>query len=313
MTIEVKQIIENFKKQGYVIKNISKPWRSTIGLLKKSSKIFILKIAQINDGTINKISDHSKIVSELKNQALWQLSVNSLIRNKNLPVKIPQVYNSKFNENIGYLLEDYIEGENITEVDKWIDSFVTVLHFFNDIKIDNINLLHPDLSAYEWLVEKIKIWSKEPLEERVINEKQMKIVFNIVYRAKDLLHFGLQHGDFSPSHILDYKYPIFGLIDAEKGGINKAAYYDVAYFYPKIYIQLNKPNSAREFLKKFIERLSEDRDNFSKQFMAILTSRAIGTVRDYVVRDKEFYNKNELDRRREFLNLILKDNINLLL
>ena len=59
--------------------------------------------------------------------------------------------------------------------------------------------------------------------------------------------------------------------------------------------------------------LPEDRDEFAIQFMAILISRAIGTVRDYIVRDKEFYNKKELDERIVFLNLILKDDINLLL
>ena len=152
MTKEVKNIIEQFEKQGYLVKKIHKPWRSTIVFLEKNARLFVLKIVQADDDTINEISDHSQIDSEHKNQVLWETTVNNLIRNKNLPVKIPQVYSSKFDKNTGYLLEDYIEGENINKIDKWINSFVTVLHFFNDIKIDNLKLSYPSISAYDWLV-----------------------------------------------------------------------------------------------------------------------------------------------------------------
>jgi len=313
MTKEVRNIIKSFEKRGYQVKQVSKPWRSTVAIVEKNAILFVLKIVQSNDKTINPISDHSKIVTELQNQAVWDREVSQLLEGKNIPVKVPKVFESHFSANLGYILEEYVAGEKITNFTKWLPSIVETLHFFNTQKIAKLKLPLSEVSAYDWLIDRINKWSKEPLDEGAITSKQMAVVYQIVEDAKELLHFKLQHGDFSPGHLFDYHFPVFGLIDDEKGGINKPAFYDAAYFYPKLYVNLGNQKIAKQFLKQFREGLKENADDFGKQFMALLTARAIGGIRDYIVQDKKLLDERDFERREQFFKLCLRNDINLLI
>jgi len=68
------------------------------------------------------------------------------------------------------------------------------------------------------------------------------------------IEYGLkapQHGDFVPWHIFITNENKLFLIDGEHSRIAGFKFYDIAYFYHRVYTKLKRPDIANKFLEEF--------------------------------------------------------------
>ena len=115
----------------------------------------------------------------------------------------------------------------------------------------------------------------------------------------------LNHGDFVPWHFIQGKERI-ALIDAEHASCYLPKYYDVSYFYERLYARGRSPELAKEYLRKIKDAIpSVDRQNFDSELKPVLASRIIIGVRDLVVLD----NMTDVSSYDNLRADLLKDNL----
>ena len=89
----------------------------------------------------------------------------------------------------------------------------------------------------------------------------------------------LSYTDYKPGHFFKYKNKI-ALVDAENANNITPKYYDVASYYTRMITILNREDIARILLKRYIDRLSDDKEEFMKKFRAIVWWISIGEFND---------------------------------
>lgn len=88
---------------------------------------------------------------------------------------------------------------------------------------------------------------------------------------------GVNHGDFVPWHMIRQADGRFALIDGEHGSAQTPRYYDIAYFYHRVYTKLENPNLAEAYLSEIVRRLPEKESGMFREFFPLLlASRIIG-------------------------------------
>lgn len=89
----------------------------------------------------------------------------------------------------------------------------------------------------------------------------------------------LQHGDLTPWQIFDTGNG-WVVYDGEKCGTDLFRFTDLAYGYGRLYTLLKSPIVAKELLRAFMEKHAMDNTQFMKEFVPVLTHRAVGCLAD---------------------------------
>ena len=91
---------------------------------------------------------------------------------------------------------------------------------------------------------------------------------------------GLSHGDVTPWHM----YPRgdrVGLVDAEMSATLLPRFYDVAFFYQRVFTCAKYPDLARLFVAEFVRYLTPpERRQFERSFRALCAERVLGSYWD---------------------------------
>lgn len=295
--INLEEVKEIFEKKGFEVIFLEQLWRHVHGKLRKNNKYFFLKLAS----TI-------EIGSKTENEISWNENVAPLLKNLS-SIKIPKIYETGKLKDRFYYLSEFCEGDllatkfppNLKNLKNWLDKIVELnitLLSYQKIKFkkDN-NLSEKEIS--DNYVNNIK-QKYEDVKEYKLNE-----IFIEVEKLRNSFSPKINHGDFVPWHFIEGENAIT-LIDAEHASSYLPKYYDVCYFYERLYARGESPELAKEYLRKIKESLSEtEKQNFDKELKPVLASRIIIGIRDLVILDNitdiGLYNKLKED--------FLKDNL----
>ncbi len=268
------QYVENyFGKKGYVLSNLHQPWRHLVGKAVIDSKTYFLKLAAFPE------------VSPLtENEFSWNNFINSEVND--FPVKVPKVYNSGKLDQLFWYIGEYVEGHELVKVENKDDVQLLITNLGKIaltaekiIKMDTIpdeftkgNEDINEITLSQKILEKVKEWSTKTSTNTTNLIEYIESYINHVQIAPI-------HSDFVPWHFIITKNNSLYLIDGERARLKGIKFYDVAYFYHRVYTKLKRPDIADKFLDEFRQVYKFlDEDNYC--FKLILAQRIVGGYMD---------------------------------
>lgn len=268
---EKSKITEFFLKNDYNVLDIQQLWRHVHGKLEKDGQNFFFKMASTPD-----------IGERTQNEVSFNKQIHGLIKKNDIDFfNVPKIFYTGEFENKFYYLSSHHDGSflatknppNTERLDQWIDKIVKSNLFLLSLK---------DMSFYRdkdskriterWneYLKRIGSWHEE------VKEHQLQVVFDTVKDLKATYEPGINHGDFVSWHMIQEREK-FILIDAEHASSQSPKYYDICYFYHRLYTSAHNPDIAKEYLNKIRDNLPDGkRSDFDDSIKPILASRIIG-------------------------------------
>lgn len=306
-------LLEEISQAGFEVIEHTKPWRFVRGTAKKNGATYFFKISP----------DDPELAQRLQKQASFDQIIGQEIDKASVkpPFRVPQVVQTRFTDTSNWMISEHFAGDLLAtwtparepkSLENWLDKITDALVFLDSLISNNIQLVNdpPSTKTFnERMVTFMQKWSEEPLKQKLITVEELVNLTQIMADAP-ILPEQLQHGDFVPWHMIDLGNS-FGLIDSEAASTHKARFYDVAYFYHRIFTKLWQPKLARKFLKTFLDKTPSGEADFQKYFLPLLAPRAIGGLFDYANPAHESDNLGKTGRslHKEFLQLTLKGNL----
>jgi len=271
--LEKNEIANYFSKKEYSILELQQMWRHVHGKLKKDNKIFFLKMASTPD-----------IGERTQNETLWNQQIGNLIKESRIDYfDVPQIFDSGEYEGKFYYLSSHHDGAMLASknppstesLDQWIDKIIKSNLFFLSLRGQDLNFRRDQDSIssqdkWDEFFQRVQSWHEE------VKEHQLQKIFEEVKNLKDTFEPSVNHGDFVPWHMIQDGEK-FILIDGEHASIQSPKYYDVCYFYHRLYTSAQNPELAKMYLSKLRNHLPEDEKNkFDLSIRPILATRIIG-------------------------------------
>jgi len=312
---KVEAAIRFFKSKGLKLSDqAERPYRFTIAVFEKGDQKFFVKIAE--KGAV----DFKFLRAEVWcNQTFERLLAGFP---NPPPVKIPKVLDQNETGDIYWVMFEFFSGERIADwvpsrdprkLKDWFPQIIDFVQFLETVdpkRLETIEEVRPDKSVAKKMLAKIKEWSLVSLKKGLISQDELRAMITLVEEQKDGLEYRLQHGDFVPWHMHDLGFPFFGLVDSEHGGVNQPQYYDLAYFYHRLYTKLWQPQLARDFLSLYLKNSNVDEEEFLKKFSPVIVQRTIGGFWDYSKNSEE---KSEFGLHRDLLRRVLSKDLSKLI
>ena len=279
-------VIDFLEKKGYEVSEIKQIWRHVHAKIKKDNQIFFFKLASTLD-----------IGERTENEVSWNNQMQDILaENKIDYFKVPKVFETG---NIGehfYYIGEYFEGKmlatkkpaDLTGLEDWLGKIAKANIFISSIekiKLPRDRDMPPVVERWDDYFKRIKGWYD------TADNLTLEPILKKAEELKTTYHKGLCHGDFIPWHMIG-RGDHFILIDAEHATTLWPRYYDVAYFYHRIYTATDSPEMANEYLKKVKELLPADRlTTFEAEFMPILATRILGGFFELKIGEGDYSDK----------------------
>ena len=270
-TANKTEIKNYFLKKGFNVLNIKQLWRHIHGKLEKNNKIFFFKM-----------SSTPGIGERTQNEVSWNKQICELIKKFNIDYfNVPKIYDYGHYQEKFYYLSSYYSGQflsqknpfNIKNLSKWIDKIVKTNLFFLSLK--NIKF-YRDKDSKNLIEKWDDYFKKNNNRYEEIKENQLENVINEVKNLKNTYTAGVNHGDFVPWHMIQDTGK-FTLIDGEHASSQTPRYYDICYFYHRVYTSANAPKFAKYYLSKIRQSIPlSEKNKFDISIRPILASRIIG-------------------------------------
>lgn len=256
-----KSITAFLSENSFQILSQESHWRHLIWIVQKKSKKYFIK-----EATSIEVSEKTQ------NEVAWNQQVQN-----HLPVKIPKIIETGFTENgCFWYLSEHIEGKSLHEpflrdfglLAKNIPTVLATIQAISKLKnLDlpkdkNIDLEHKKSSLFD----KVKTWQSKINQ----NTNDLLVDFKSFVEKAD---YNPQHGDCVPNHFLFDTKNILWLVDGEHATSFGLPYYDLAYFYHRLYTKHRSPELANQMLKQ-VESLN------THLFLGMLAGRLIGGMYD---------------------------------
>ncbi len=269
--VDQAKLTDYLVSQGFKVLEIQQLWRHVHGKLEKNSKIYFFKMASTPD-----------ISERTRNEVSWNKRIHDLVNESAIDYfDVPEVFDVGEYDDKFYYLSSYHDGQTLatknppsTEgLDKWIDKIVKSNLFF--LSLPELNLQKdgthkPINEKWDVFFKRIQSWFDE------VKEFKLDKVFDEVDDLEKTYEPAVNHGDFVPWHMIDEGRQ-FILIDAEHASSYSPKYYDVCYFYHRLYTSANAPELAKEYFGKIKHSLSDSEKNkFNISVRPILATRIIG-------------------------------------
>ena len=266
--MNLEEVGRYLESKGYKVQKLEQPWRHVVGLVKFENEKLFVKMAStpgIGDRTIN--------------EAAWNRNTNSVLKKYITTFKTPKLFDEGYFQDKYWFIGEYVFGKPLAEVDgKNSDISDNDLERSaeiakNILKISELGLLPKDAEHFKviWntrIFDVAKEWSK-------ITKYNTKKLLRYIEERKNNIEIGSSHGDFVPWHIIKTKNNKYYLVDGEHGQVAGVKFYDVAYFYHRVYTKLKRPDLAEKFLTKFKE-IYKWSEEYEKAFAPVLASRIMG-------------------------------------
>lgn|GEM_PF-3743696 len=249
-----------FGQLHYEVGNLHHHGRHVIGMVRKDTKEYFLKLAQ-----------SPAIGQRTANEFAWDRVISAL----RLPVRIPKAYDhGKFADCFWFTAEYFPHAKPLDNGGAHLSLMAKTAHQI--MQLEPGTLLPRDQEvAGQSLVEQANRKVANYLKDIKRNTTQLQM---FMQERLHLLTPAPMHGDFVPEHFLSTQKGIV-LIDAESSQANGFAFYDIAYFYHRVYTKLHQPETAAMFLQEF-EKMHPFSENEREAFRCLLAMRLIGGYLD---------------------------------
>lgn len=257
-----------FGNKGYQVIKLEQTWRHVTGVLKFENEKLFLKLASTLD-----------IGERTRNESVWNKNMNSVWKKVARDFRVPKVFDEGEYKGKYWFVAENVFGKPLVEIGKGkqeiteadLDRAAMIAKNILELT-DSCLLLRDKENARELWVNKLPIISKKRADE--VESKTKALIAYIEKEAVNIL-VGASHGDFVPWHILKTENKEHFLIDGEASQVVGLKFYDVAYFYHRIYSKLKRPDLAEYFLTKFKE-IYKWNETEEKAFRPVLASRILG-------------------------------------
>lgn len=181
----------------------------------------------------------------------------------------------------GGLLMEYINAPHVarsSDLDAWkshLDRYAKTLAVLDECA-DGWETDWPDSSKLAGMQDIDSVWRRWLGDNEVAALPQAK---QRIEERMPHLTMRIQHGDLTPwqMFVVGDEWVIY---DGEKAGNHLPRYNDLAYGYGRLYTRLQDRRAAADLLNKFLEYSNSDYDEFFKDFLPIMTFRAVGMIGD---------------------------------
>ncbi len=270
--LDLNEISTFLNKEGYEVVNLKQPWRHVVGKVKKNGKEFFFKIASTEE-----------IGKKTKNQIDWSEKTSKTLKT----MKVPEIKDKGEYKGLPWFTNEYIEGPLLADYVKdkgrgtkdLKESLEKVALTAKEIMELSSDVLSPKQNQEkvqlikEKMIEKVDGWIE------LVDKKESVIELRKFMTEKlPEVQFAPSFGDFVPWHMIKRNEEIY-LIDSEHGKMEGIKFYDVAYFYHRVFTKLQTPEIADEFMQIFL-KLYPMSDKDKETLRMILAQRLIGGYMD---------------------------------
>jgi len=300
--IDKQTIVQYFRKLKYEVIEIDQIFRNVHGQLKKNNKFYYFKLAS----TI-------AIGERTQNEVVWNQQLCELIKKDGIAFfDMPKVCESGYFKDKFYYVSTFHDGPLLASknppdarfLEKWLDKIIAA----------NIYLLGLNLSAVSLPRDTNELKDITDFSEFFYNQNKklcnslkefgLSRVLEAVKGSKVVYESGVTHGDFVPWHMIGEE-DKFILLDGEHGSTKLPKYYDLAYFYFRVYTWARSPRLALSYIQEIKKSLpKEEKARFNETFRPLLANRIIGAF---------WHTKNEnlhnLDLLVDFKEKFLSNNL----
>lgn len=294
--LDIEPITKHLSELGYRVLDLEQPWRYLHGRLEKDDQVFFFKMASTED-----------IGERTQNEVSWNEQISKVVEEYEIDFfDVPKIFKTDKLNNRFYYISEYYDGELLAsanppdtkDLNKWLDKIIKTNLFLLELK--NIDFLRdkkqrPLTERWNGYFNKVSKWHE------AVKENNLDDVLEKVKDLKKTYEPGINHGDFVPWHMKKEK-DKFILIDSEHASSKSPRYYDVVYFYHRLFTSANDPDLAKKYLNKIENNLQpKEKDKFIIAIKPILASRIIGGFWDATtdgLNDLSYHNR----LRDDFLN-----------
>lgn len=133
----------------------------------------------------------------------------------------------------------------------------------------------------------------------------------VVQIAEEIRHnylAAINHGDVTPWHMLKVSKRKFCLVDGEMASSVLPCYYDLAFFYQRVFTVARQPEFARAVVSAVREGLSkQQRREFDQRFRFVMAERIMGSYWDHICAAKK--SEKTLKYHRLLRQALLNNNL----
>lgn len=196
-----------------------------------------------------------------------------------------------FEGNDGIMME-YVDAPHLADhrdLDSWRRNMIRyarmlyVLDQAAEEWSDVLSSVTPDYTDHR-TKKFFKVWERwlGDNKSRVTRLDEARV---LVEEYEGMTSVRMQHGDLTPWQIFDNE-GTWVVYDGEKSGTDLLRYNDLAYGYGRLFTVLRSPESAAQLLNEYIKVSKVNEEQFAKQFLLVMTGRAVGMLSD-ALRDRD--------------------------
>ena len=294
---------KNFlQSKGFKVEDLKQTWRCVHGVVQKDGIASFFKMGST-----------AGICDRIRNEVSFNTGLNEEISKRGITNFVtPNIGDTGKYGDLFYYIADYYPGPLLlnSSQDKPDAEFEGNLEQVVDINMSLLEMPKLDLPRDQEFSGK----SEEDCANRMIEiystfakqveELGMDELVEVLEEFRNNFKFGLNHGDFTPWHLIknDIK-SRWVLIDSEHASNNDPKFYDIAYFYHRLYTSSHGADGARRYLDLIKARLggAEKIEEFKRSIRPILAARIIGGYWDAKTAGESDYRiHNQL--KQEFLS-----------
>ncbi|PIZ24201.1 hypothetical protein COY48_04230 [Candidatus Collierbacteria bacterium CG_4_10_14_0_8_um_filter_43_86] len=286
--LNLEEVGRYFENKGYKVQKLEQLWRHVTGQVKFENEKLFLKLASTKE-----------IGERTRNEKSFNESANSIWKKYIKTFQSPKVFDEGYFQDKYWFIGEFVFGKPLAEVKGKIsdisekDIIKTAEIAKNILEISDLSLLPKDR---EHLKEMWKVRIHEISSGWSNNCKiDTKALLQYIKDKSGYMETASSHGDLTPWHIMKTNNNVYYLIDSEAAQMGGLKFYDVAYFYHRVYTKLKRPYLAEQFLKIFKEAYKWTEKN-DKEFAPVLASRIMG---GYFDAERDGVTSVELNREME--------------
>lgn len=296
--LDLAKVEKFFKNKNFQPLKLTQEWRHVTGVLGKGKEKYFFKLASTK-----------AIGKKTRNEYEWNRLINALPQEQRLPIKVPKTYEKGYYEGLFWFISEFIEGKQLAiptdkENTKLLEENLliiaetakAIINIRTDITLPNDENKKKNGDYQKVYVEHIKYWV-----DKIIKSDVSDLFLYFKERTK-YLQMAPAHNDFVPWHIYKSRSDLY-LVDGEHSGIVKVKFYDLAYFYHRVYTKLQRPDIADKFLKEFLKIWELTKYDLERLQM-VMANRLLGGYYDF-----EWDNITSIEHQDEFKKRLLKGDI----
>ena len=259
-----------FENKGFLVHRLDQKRRNVYGKLEKNGKLKFLKLAStpgIGHRTSNETAFNQQVLKVLP-KGDWT---------------VPEIVETGEYEGLYYYQSEFYDLPLLLETktlpDKHFDQCLSKLVRINNFLLNQNNFALPRDDEHEGkpLANRIRLYYErwEGFYSDV-KEFNLKALLDILKTIEKTFTKGLNHCDFTPWHMMQAPNQLV-LFDGEHASNYNPRYYDVCYFYHRLYTGAKGVDSAKKYFNLFRDGLGSDEQNkFDAAVKPILAARIIG-------------------------------------